>query len=198
MAASRQSGKPERFEAPAAAARAILRRLRFPVRRARGTPRRRAVPGRQRAQGSRGATRDADGRAQPPGQEHAGRRPGACPLAGRRRTQTVDQYRERLIGRIQALARAHDQLLETHWQSADLKTLIDATLLALWRDRSARSRCHRGSRRPPHAEAGARTRADPARTRHERIQVRVAFGRWREPEPHVGKGTHSKRESKSI
>ncbi len=44
--------------------------------------------------------------------------------------QTVEQYRDRLIGRIQALARAHDQLLETHWQSADLKALIDATLLA--------------------------------------------------------------------
>lgn len=42
--------------------------------------------------------------------------------------QTVNQYVERFIGRVQALARAHDQLLETHWQSADLKTLIDATL----------------------------------------------------------------------
>ena len=44
--------------------------------------------------------------------------------------QPVDEYRERFIGRIQALARAHDQLLETHWQSADLRTLIDATLSA--------------------------------------------------------------------
>ncbi|MBS1304288.1 PAS domain-containing protein, partial [Loktanella sp. SALINAS62] len=33
---------------------------------------------------------------------------------------TVEQYRDRFIGRIQALARAHDQLLETDWQSADL------------------------------------------------------------------------------
>jgi len=45
------------------------------------------------------------------------------------RNQTVEQYRERLIARIQALARAHDQLLETHWQSADLKALVDETLL---------------------------------------------------------------------
>ena len=44
--------------------------------------------------------------------------------------QTVEQYRDRLTGRIRALARAHDQLLETHWQSADLKALIDATLAA--------------------------------------------------------------------
>jgi two-component system CheB/CheR fusion protein len=49
------------------------------------------------------------------------RSPGSASL-------TVDQYRKRLVGRIQALARAHDQLLQTHWQSADLRTLIDDTL----------------------------------------------------------------------
>ncbi len=43
---------------------------------------------------------------------------------------TVDAYRERLVGRIQALARAHDQLLETEWQSADLSALVEATLAA--------------------------------------------------------------------
>lgn len=42
--------------------------------------------------------------------------------------QQVDEYRERFIGRIQALAKAHDQLIETRWQSADLRGLIDATL----------------------------------------------------------------------
>ncbi len=47
---------------------------------------------------------------------------------------TVEQYRERFIGRVQALARAHDQLLETNWQSADLATLIRATLSAYGRD----------------------------------------------------------------
>lgn len=43
---------------------------------------------------------------------------------------TVAQYREGLIGRIQALALAHDQLLETNWQSADLKSLVSETLSA--------------------------------------------------------------------
>jgi two-component system, chemotaxis family, CheB/CheR fusion protein len=43
---------------------------------------------------------------------------------------TVEQYRERLLGRVSALARAHDQLLRSHWQSADLRTLIDDTLRA--------------------------------------------------------------------
>ncbi len=47
---------------------------------------------------------------------------------------TVEQYRDRFIGRVQALARAHDQLLETNWQSADLATLVRATLLAYGRD----------------------------------------------------------------
>ncbi|MBU2533085.1 MAG: PAS domain-containing protein [Alphaproteobacteria bacterium] len=49
------------------------------------------------------------------------RQPGAAEL-------TVDEYRKRFVGRIQALARAHDQLLETNWQSADLKALIESTL----------------------------------------------------------------------
>ncbi|MBS1304092.1 sensor histidine kinase, partial [Loktanella sp. SALINAS62] len=42
--------------------------------------------------------------------------------------------RDRFIGRIQALARAHDQLLETDWQSADLAILVKTTLLAYYRD----------------------------------------------------------------
>lgn len=41
---------------------------------------------------------------------------------------TAEAYRERLIGRVQALARAHDQLLRTNWQSADLKALVTETL----------------------------------------------------------------------
>jgi two-component system, chemotaxis family, CheB/CheR fusion protein len=41
---------------------------------------------------------------------------------------TVETYRDGLIGRLQALSRAHDQLLRTNWQSADLRILVDATL----------------------------------------------------------------------
>lgn len=47
---------------------------------------------------------------------------------------TVEQFRDRFIGHIQALARAHDQLLETNWRSADLATLVRATLSAYGRD----------------------------------------------------------------
>lgn len=43
---------------------------------------------------------------------------------------TVTQYRDSLLGRIQALALAHDQLLETNWESADFKTLIEESLSA--------------------------------------------------------------------
>lgn len=49
------------------------------------------------------------------------RHPGAEDL-------TVAQYREGFVARIRALARAHDQLLETNWQSADLETLVEETL----------------------------------------------------------------------
>jgi two-component system, chemotaxis family, CheB/CheR fusion protein len=41
---------------------------------------------------------------------------------------SVDEFRARFIGRIQALARAHDELLQTNWQSADLRTLVESTL----------------------------------------------------------------------
>lgn len=50
---------------------------------------------------------------------------------------TVEHYRDRFIGRIQALARAHDQLLETNWQSADLAVLVRDTLSAYGRDGAA-------------------------------------------------------------
>ena len=55
------------------------------------------------------------------------RQPGAEDL-------TVAQYREGFVGRIQALARAHDQLLRTSWRSADMKTLIEDTLSAYGND----------------------------------------------------------------
>lgn len=43
---------------------------------------------------------------------------------------TVAEYRDGLVGRVQALARAHDQLLQTNWRSADLKILVEDTLAA--------------------------------------------------------------------
>lgn len=46
------------------------------------------------------------------------------------RDLTVDAFRENLLGRLQALARAHDQLLQTNWQSAELDVLVEATLSA--------------------------------------------------------------------
>ncbi len=49
------------------------------------------------------------------------RQPGSAQM-------TVEQYRDRFVGRIQALGHAHDQLLETHWNSADLETLARKAL----------------------------------------------------------------------
>ncbi len=42
--------------------------------------------------------------------------------------QSIEQYRIGLIGRIRALAQAHDQLLQTNWRSADLDALVRATV----------------------------------------------------------------------
>lgn len=42
--------------------------------------------------------------------------------------RTVEDYKEQLVGRIRALAHAHDQLLETDWKVADLGKLAEATL----------------------------------------------------------------------
>lgn len=41
---------------------------------------------------------------------------------------SVEEYRRNLVGRIGALAMAHDQLLSTSWRSADLESLIRTTL----------------------------------------------------------------------
>jgi two-component system CheB/CheR fusion protein len=51
------------------------------------------------------------------------RQPGSAQM-------TVEQYRDRFVGRIQALGHAHDQLLETHWKSADLEMLARRALSA--------------------------------------------------------------------
>lgn len=45
-----------------------------------------------------------------------------------KKNQTVEAYQETLLGRLQALSRAHDQLLQSNWQSAELGVLIGATL----------------------------------------------------------------------
>ena len=41
---------------------------------------------------------------------------------------TLAEYRDRFIGRIHALGRAHEQLLQTRWRSADLGALVQDTL----------------------------------------------------------------------
>jgi two-component system CheB/CheR fusion protein len=46
------------------------------------------------------------------------------------RASSIAAYREAFVGRLQALARAHDLLLEAHWRGADLKTLVDHAVAA--------------------------------------------------------------------
>jgi two-component system, chemotaxis family, CheB/CheR fusion protein len=44
------------------------------------------------------------------------------------RLRSVEAFRETFVGRLQALARAHSLLLDAHWRSADLKTLVEQAL----------------------------------------------------------------------
>lgn len=43
--------------------------------------------------------------------------------------QTAEDFRERFLQRIRALAKAHEKLLATKWESADLGELVDMTLV---------------------------------------------------------------------
>ncbi|MEI4196715.1 chemotaxis protein CheB [Roseovarius sp. E0-M6] len=124
-----KSGTPERFEAPAEALDRYYDAYAFPVE----APQDyyvgvlfRDVSERKKAEAHRDMlTRELSHRVKNTLAvvQALARQPSAPDL-------TVDAYRERLIGRIQALARAHDQLLETEWQSAELCALVEATLAA--------------------------------------------------------------------
>ena len=46
------------------------------------------------------------------------------------RSGSVEEYRDKLIGRLSALARAHSMLLDTRWRGADLKELVEQALQA--------------------------------------------------------------------
>ena len=89
---------------------------------------------------------------------------------------TVEEYRVGLIGRIRALAQAHDQLLESNWRSADLETLIRTTVSVY---RPAERAEHQDQRRAGGtvAQAGPRAGADPARTGHQRFEIRLPVPR---------------------
>ena len=44
-------------------------------------------------------------------------------------TRTVKEFREAFIGRVQALSRAHDLLLDSGWQTADLRKVVEQALM---------------------------------------------------------------------
>jgi two-component system, chemotaxis family, CheB/CheR fusion protein len=43
-------------------------------------------------------------------------------------SSSVKEYREKFVGRLSALARAHSLLLDSHWRGADLKQLVEQAL----------------------------------------------------------------------
>jgi two-component system CheB/CheR fusion protein len=46
------------------------------------------------------------------------------------RHRSVDAYRDAVVGRLQALARAQNPLLEAHWRGADVKALVEQAVAA--------------------------------------------------------------------
>jgi two-component system, chemotaxis family, CheB/CheR fusion protein len=46
------------------------------------------------------------------------------------RSRSIEEYRDKFVGRLQALASAHRLLLDAHWRSADLKQLVGQALQA--------------------------------------------------------------------
>jgi two-component system CheB/CheR fusion protein len=46
------------------------------------------------------------------------------------RIGSVEAFREAFVGRLQAMARSHSLLLDAHWRSADLKSLVEQTVAA--------------------------------------------------------------------
>jgi two-component system CheB/CheR fusion protein len=47
----------------------------------------------------------------------------------RRRSTSLDEFGDRFVGRLTALARCHDLLMQSHWRGADLETLAREQLL---------------------------------------------------------------------
>ena len=137
-AGSRRPAKPERFEAPAAALGRYYEAYAFPVgpedEHRIGVLFRDISDRKEAEEQHRMLTHELSHRVKNTLAvvQALARQPGAPDM-------TVEQYRDRFVGRIQALARAHDQLLETNWQSADLATLVQATLSPYGRDGRGRS-----------------------------------------------------------
>jgi PAS domain S-box-containing protein len=46
------------------------------------------------------------------------------------RSRSVEAFREAFVGRVQAMARSHSLLLDAHWRSADLKSLVEQSVAA--------------------------------------------------------------------
>ena len=89
-----------------------------------------------------------------------------------RTTKNFEEFEERFNARIQALADAHDLLVEQQWAGAALDDLVRAQLSAFGTERvSYRRRKGDAARR-----GGAERRARAARACHQRVEIRRAVG----------------------
>jgi PAS domain S-box-containing protein len=89
------------------------------------------------------------------------------------RAESKEAYIAAVEGRITALSRAHVLLSESRWQGANLSRLLDEEL-APYRGSEAEKIVTERTRSLPRARNRANTRSHPARTGHQRRQVRSA------------------------
>ena len=91
---------------------------------------------------------------------------------------SVEEYRNTFLGRLSALARAHSLLLDAEWRGADLRELVEQALEAYRGDHPDKVEIE-GEPLPLTATQSLGLEPDPARTGHQRRQVRRPVARRR-------------------
>ncbi len=101
-----------------------------------------------------------------------------------RHTTSFSDFESRFNSRIQALADAHDLLVEQQWSGARIDDLVRAQLAAFGMEKVT---C-RGEPHPAQGGSGAECRAGAARARHQRVEIRRAVGAGRQGRHRLGAG----------
>ena len=106
-----------------------------------------------------------------------------------RHTTSFSDFESRFNSRIQALADAHDLLVEQQWSGALIDDLVRAQLAAFGMEKVT---C-RGERILLQGRGGAERRAGAARARHQRVEIRRAVGAGRQGQHRLGAGAGERR-----
>jgi two-component system CheB/CheR fusion protein len=88
-------------------------------------------------------------------------------------SRSVKEFRESFVGRLHAMARTHNLLLDAEWRGTELQALVEQALGPL-PARPAGGHGDRGRAGAADGEPGAEAQPDPARARNQRCQARRA------------------------